>query len=96
MLLTSFAPHGFTPFVFFTGSTIYVEAGERAVAGTWTADVLDIIPPADPEGSHNFTYSVVAGDTNDVFGIGSSFASALKCGTPFVVPDMEPTYDVLT
>jgi hypothetical protein len=67
-------------FVSGCGSTIYVETGERAVAGSWTADVLDIIPPADPEGSRNFVYSVVAGDTNNVFGVGSSFASTCCVG----------------
>ncbi len=59
----------------FTPNVVNVEVGERAVAGTWTADVYDIHPPADPELTTRFTYSVLGGDANDVFGIGSSFAS---------------------
>jgi hypothetical protein len=54
----------------FTPRVVEVDAPERAVVGTFPADVFDIFAPVDPEGTTNFTYSVFAGDVNNVFGIG--------------------------
>ena len=51
-----------------------MDVPERAVPGSWPADVYAIAPPTDPEGSTDFIYSVVEGDVNHVFGIGGSFA----------------------
>ena len=58
----------------FGAQLVDVDVAERALPGSWPADVFDIIPPVDPEGSTNFVYSVVSGDINHVFGVGGSFA----------------------
>ncbi len=78
-LPSPFQPLSFFPDInepaIFDPNFIQLDVAERAVAGTWAADVYDIVPPVDPEGSRNFRYSVLAGDHNNVFGIGSSFAT---------------------
>ena len=54
----------------FDAPVVRVDTAVRAVPGTPTGSVYDIVPPVDPEGSHNFTYSILSGDPEGTFGIG--------------------------